>query len=196
MSWSVGEIMSLSTRAARGAGVPDNLAEVAGNSVIWLQRAGLPGIEALAQYLVELEKRGGKHDKTVCPLHRGMKLEVASAKPKSLSSVEHPLLLTPALAPLGETSVRFTIGAVSLIVSPDGVAHTATHDALLVEKAECDYVISGAAVDAEPVTRIDAENGASVAVLQYFASHATSDEPRQPDSATNKNDSGDRKLSA
>ena len=51
MSYSIGEIGSLSLRAVRGAGHPWGVAEEASWAVRWLIRAGLPGANALADAL-------------------------------------------------------------------------------------------------------------------------------------------------
>ena len=59
MSWSLGEIRSLSIKAARGAGMTWGLAEEAGFSVCWLEERGWPGVEALSGYLENLSGYDG-----------------------------------------------------------------------------------------------------------------------------------------
>ena len=44
MSWSLGEIGALATKAARGSGMDWGLADEAGYAVKWLQRRQLPGV--------------------------------------------------------------------------------------------------------------------------------------------------------
>ena len=51
MSWSLGEIGALATKAARGSGMDWGLADEAGYAVKWLQRRQLPGVAALCRYL-------------------------------------------------------------------------------------------------------------------------------------------------
>lgn len=55
MSYSIGEIAALSRRAVRGAGYPWGIADEAAWAVSWLQRAGLPGADALASGLADEE---------------------------------------------------------------------------------------------------------------------------------------------
>lgn len=51
MTWSTGEISTLTMRAVRGAGHPWGVAEEAAWAVRWLVRAGLPGPDALVAAL-------------------------------------------------------------------------------------------------------------------------------------------------
>ena len=97
MSWSLGEVRSLAIKAARGCGMPWGLAEEAGMAVAWLEARDLPGVEALALYLDDIE--GEEYSGQFCPIAFGAQLSDRGnwqgAKP---AQVRQPLLLSPFLA--------------------------------------------------------------------------------------------------
>jgi len=169
MNWSLGEVRALAMQAAQGACLSWDAVEAAGYSVHWLQRAGLPGIGALANYLVYLEKNSGQYDKTRCPLEGGVALSDTHSAEGDLGVFRQPLLLLPFLTSIMEASFRFNLGQTSLIVSPNGVAHTATRDALLAQEALCTMSLETAAVANRPKVRVTEEEQPSIAVLQFFA---------------------------
>ncbi len=70
MSWSLGEIRSLSVKAARGVGLEWGIAEEAGFAVEWLEAHGIHGAKALAQYLSKVHREENFVLKN-CPLHLG-----------------------------------------------------------------------------------------------------------------------------
>ncbi|WP_101067083.1 DUF3726 domain-containing protein [Roseovarius salinarum] len=116
MSHSLYEVEALARRAARGAGLSWGLAEEAGRSTRWLAAAGLPGPEALADWLSRSEglphdllcpadvgatwtARGG----TLCPLIAGaalsdMAAELAARGGVTLGPTGAPLLMLPFVA--------------------------------------------------------------------------------------------------
>lgn len=116
MSYSIGEIVSLSVKAARGAGKPWGLAEEAGRAVRWLSGQGLPGAEALAD---ALQKTRG-----YCPITIGAAISDQWSESPLLgrSEIAQPLLILPFLsliAPLGG-AISIRIGDVSALVSREG----------------------------------------------------------------------------
>lgn len=102
MSWSLGEIRTLSQKAARGIGMPWGLAEEAGYSVDWLEGRGLPGVMALASYLDEID--GADYSTLHCPIAAGATLS-DSRDWDRLFPVEiyQPLLLIPFVSTCCET---------------------------------------------------------------------------------------------
>jgi len=91
MSWSLGEIQALTTKAARGAGFPWGVADEAGWAVRWLASCGLPGAKAMAKVLEN-------PDRDTCPLTLG--IAVADAQQLDLlngKSLTQPLIIMPFL---------------------------------------------------------------------------------------------------
>jgi hypothetical protein len=114
LNWSLSEIEGLARKAARGAGFSWGMAEEAGKAVRWLAGIGLPGPEALADFLEA-------HDRTphaamrpadtgantwraqggiICPISAGAALcDLAQSDAPSrdihIMACAHPLLLLP-----------------------------------------------------------------------------------------------------
>lgn len=88
MSWSLSEIEGLTRKAARGAGFCWGLADEAGKAARWLASYGLPGPEALADFLQAFDgtphadmrphdvdaHRWQAHCGTICPISAGTAL--------------------------------------------------------------------------------------------------------------------------
>lgn len=116
MSWSLGEIETLSRKAAKGAGYSWGLAEEAGKCVRFLCAAGLPGAEALAGLLQLNDMRpyeSYRPDCTspvwradpgpLCPVITGAALcdraqDLVRGLTITLGPTAFPLLLLPAIA--------------------------------------------------------------------------------------------------
>ncbi|QYX55849.1 DUF3726 domain-containing protein [Roseovarius sp. SCSIO 43702] len=116
MSWSLNEVEGLSRRATRGAGLSWGLAEDAGRAIRWICAMGLPGADALARVLTEID--GAEYERIaprdlgpewrapgerLCPLVAGAALcdmagTLAEGAGISLFDVPQPLLLYPYLA--------------------------------------------------------------------------------------------------
>ncbi|MFX0542521.1 DUF3726 domain-containing protein [Roseovarius sp. S4756] len=128
MSWSLSEIEGLARKAARGSGFSWGMAEEAGKAVRWLAGIGLPGPEALAEFLEA-------HDRTphaqmrpadtdldtwtaaggvICPISAGAALcdlaqNDAPSRDIRIETCAYPLLLLPfvrAAAEDGEQAER------------------------------------------------------------------------------------------
>ena len=102
MSWSLGEIRSLSVKATRGAGMDWGIAEEAGFAVEWLETHGLNGTRALAQYLSKMYREGNFNAQN-CPLRLGC--FVSDSNDWTLlqdAAVYEPILIIPFLANLLE----------------------------------------------------------------------------------------------
>ncbi|WP_420395285.1 DUF3726 domain-containing protein [Nioella sp.] len=117
MTWSLNEIEALSRKAARGAGYSWGLAEEAGRAVRWLEARGLPGAQALADHLKQMDGQDlGTFTPdaeswtapcgTACPILAGTMLADGLAgqrtDPLSLADLGTPLLLLPFLAWMAE----------------------------------------------------------------------------------------------
>ncbi len=149
MSWSLGEIESLSRKATRGAGYLWGHAEEAGKAVRWLCAAGLPGETALSGLLqhndgqpyeqirpvdtsaMPWQARGG----ALCPLASGAAL-CDLAEPgfdAALARVGFPLLLLPYVviaADMTKAPLRVVWQGVTITRNAQGTYMQAAPDAL------------------------------------------------------------------
>lgn len=115
---SLGEIDSLCLKAARGAGFSWGLAQEAGRAARALAAWRLPGVEALAAHLAEIDgdvaryapSRNGEAWSCAagahCPISLGAALsdfsDVLTEGPTEIGSVRHPILLLPFLRMIAE----------------------------------------------------------------------------------------------
>ena len=117
MSWSLGEISSLVTKAARGAGHPWGVAQEVGAAVRWLGERGQPGAEACAQWL--------SGEEGACPITVGLGVldQARGQLPRDLGSIAAPMLILPFVArSLAAEEARVVlVDGVEVIVSPDAV---------------------------------------------------------------------------
>ena len=92
MSWSLGEVASLSAKAAKGAGHPWGVAEEVGWAIRWLAARGLPAAETCAHWLDDA--------KGTCPVALGLGTlsDYDGAGTLEFSDVKAPLLSVPFLA--------------------------------------------------------------------------------------------------
>ena len=106
MSWSLGEIGALATKAARGSGMDWGLADEAGYAVKWLQRRQLPGVAALCRYLswrqageITIWPDDTARDGHYCPIATGAAYgDGVFGDEVQFSRVRTPLLLAPFIA--------------------------------------------------------------------------------------------------
>ena len=124
MSWSLGEIRSLSIKAARGAGMDWGIAEEAGFAVYWLEAHGLRGAKALAQYLTYVQNNDGVDDE-ICPLKLGCLVsDTGSWQLLENKSTPEPVLLVPFIASvLGDKSIELEWENNAITVHNDGVSN-------------------------------------------------------------------------
>lgn len=122
MSWSLGEIRSLSIKAARGAGMDWGMAEEAGFAVHWLEAHGLPGTKILAQYLSSVH-RNTDFDYENCPIKLGCLIsDTGDWSAFGNAATSEPLLLVPFIANVvGEDSVELVWKKNKLAIHEDGV---------------------------------------------------------------------------
>ena len=122
MSWSFGEIRSLSIKASRGAGMPWGLAEEAGFAVQWLEERGLPGVAALSACLEESDASGDINGET-CPVAIGARLSDAGEWRSVFPTKLHqPLLVVPFLALVtGEESLELAWNNQKVLLNQTGV---------------------------------------------------------------------------
>jgi len=132
-SLSLGEIASLALKAARGSGLSWGESEEVGAAVRWLVARGLPGPDALALELTEIDGRID-HFRPVrdgstwrsksaahSPLLLGIALSdhMAADSELTLGAVLHPLLVIPFLS-----AAAADLG-LSLTMAADGEVHVA-----------------------------------------------------------------------
>lgn len=117
MSWSLGEIEALATKAARGAGYSWAEANEAGWAVRWLCRSGLSGTDALAA-LISTSEDG------LCPIDAGLTISDAGGDwwPEPGVYVQVPLLILPFVGRISGAGVGLAIrvGETVAMVCADG----------------------------------------------------------------------------
>ena len=152
---SLGEAVSLAVKAVRGAGAPWGIAEEAGWAIRWLGRAGLPGVEALANTLEAGD---------LSPLSLGISIADRRAVPDVIGPVPEPLLVIPFLSravPEGQ-ALTLDAGETTARVWSDGAEPLPPARELRV------IDVCPAPEPPAPVTRIDAPAEAW-ALLESFA---------------------------
>lgn len=123
MTWSLGEIRSLSVKAARGSGMDWGIAEEAGFAVEWLETHGLQGTKALAQYLSKVHRQETFEPET-CPLKLGCMIsDMNDWAELQNKPVYEPLLLMPFIANTLDNETLVLIWSQnSLTICKSGVA--------------------------------------------------------------------------
>ncbi|MEO0566644.1 MAG: DUF3726 domain-containing protein [Pseudomonadota bacterium] len=152
MSISLGEVQSLSVKAARGAGMEWGLAEEAGMAARWLCVHGLPGVEALAGLLRDQD--GGDYassrpqtrswpwyaeGQSLCPIKTGAAIcdrarLIKSGEGFALQSTAWPILLAPFLASaasLTGKALKVSWQHVAVCVSSDSTSVDGNVDMLM-----------------------------------------------------------------
>ncbi len=170
MNWSLVEIRTLSMKAARGAGFSWGLAEEAGLAVRWLQARGMPGVQALAQYLEQCEMSGIDPDK--CPLQNGAGVsDGASPEEGELGNIRTPLLLIPFVAQsLAVPSCRLQCGDQQFTISKDGYLFSGSAAQSLTAEAKCGFIHDGKVVPpTDRKSRVPDSDAVHVSTLAKFA---------------------------
>ena len=147
----------MAKRAARGAGFDWGLAEEAGKAVRWLTEHDLPGVEALAQLLIDNDNKdygeltpisvdGPWHARCgrLCPIACGAALSdraqaIAAGHAVELGPTRQPLLLVPgaaAAARLTGRTIELSWHGVSMVLTADGAAIEGSEEALKSELAQ------------------------------------------------------------
>ena len=185
MSWSLGEIGALATKAARGSGMDWGLADEAGYAVKWLQRRQLPGAAALCRYLSW--RQAGKitvwPDDTArnghyCPIATGAAYgDGVFGDEVQFARVRTPLLLVPFIALRAANSpVCLSMGNAVFAVTRDKFGFSKNDTAILMDASACQ--ICAASDDELPemitnanaaISRVPVTASACITVLNSFA---------------------------
>ena len=184
MTWSIGEIGALATKAARGSGLDWGLAEEAGYAVNWLQRRQLPGVMALCRYLswrhhgnlTSWPDETGAHGH-YCPITIGAAYgDGAFGDEVQFSRIKTPLLLIPFLAiRTTKKPLEVNIGSSRFYLAKDQIGYTNNDTAILSDAATCQISIASSRPPNITITslsdlpRVPATVTACVSVLERFA---------------------------
>ncbi|MFZ8924098.1 DUF3726 domain-containing protein [Alphaproteobacteria bacterium LSUCC0226] len=184
MSWSLGEIGALSTKAARGCGMDWGLADEAGYAVKWLQRRQLPGIAALCRYLSwrQTGEITAWPDVTgdqghYCPIATGAAYgDGLFGDEVEFSRMRTPLLLIPFIALRADiTPIAISLETVVFSLSQDGFAYSGNDTAILTAASHCristkiDHMPPLTRISDTDLPRVPETAAACVTVLNSFA---------------------------
>ncbi|MEL6171407.1 MAG: DUF3726 domain-containing protein [Pseudomonadota bacterium] len=170
MSISLGEVQSLSVKAARGAGMEWGLAEEAGMAARWLCVHGLQGVEALSRLLQDQD--GGDYassrpqtrswpwyaeGQSLCPIKTGAAIcdrarLIKSGEGFALKSTAWPILLVPFLASTATLTggpLQVSWQHVVLAVSSDAVSVDGDVDMLMCSETSNVTIKNVSAVQGE-----------------------------------------------
>ena len=184
MTWSIGEIGALATKAARGSGLDWGLAEEAGYAVKWLQRRQLPGVMALCRYLswrhhgnlTSWPDETGAHGH-YCPITVGAAYgDGAFGDEAQFSRIKTPLLLIPFVAMrITEMPLEVNIGSSRFYLAKDQIGYTKNDTAILRDSATCQISIASSRLPRITITgvsdlpRVPTSAAACISVLERFA---------------------------
>ncbi len=174
MSWSLGEIRSLATKAARGAGFHWGLAEEAGGAVAWLERNGAPGATALAKYLQSVvnDEIGGD----CCPIATGAAYgDGWRPENREFGTIKQPLLLAAFVGQTSEPTITgLMIGDIKVLANAAGISVEGEPARMLIASARCQLMSGvnepGGGWLATPRLRIGEASRPAVTILSRFAS--------------------------
>lgn len=181
ISWSLGETVSLATKAARGAGMPWGLADETGVAVSWLQARGIPGLAALCRYLNWRDDGNLKQWPNIttgnsfyCPIAVGTAyLDGVLSATITIERIREPLLILPFIAKRsGSQTVQVSLDKLCLHVSENGVQSRYPNTALLLEQAGCTISATTAPSfipEHAPTQRVPSCFYGCVTALQMFA---------------------------
>ena len=206
MTWSIGEIGALASKAARGSGLDWGLAEEAGYAVKWLQRRQLPGVMALCLYLswrhhgnlTSWPDETGTHGH-YCPITIGAAYgDGAFGDEAQFSRIKTPLLLIPFVAiRITETPLEINIGSSRFYLSNDQIGYTNDHTAILQDATTCQISIARSRLPNITITsvselpRVPTSATACVSILERFAKNTyapATDESRLAGAGAGPND--------
>ena len=179
MSWSLGEIRSLSIKAARGTGYAWGMAEEAGYAVSWLQKHGAPGVIALANYLQQKENYTGQD---LCPIEAGCAISDSQKLPTNLENpVCTPFLLIPFMVPLlGQKTGKLEFGNTVILFTENGVNITSDDDITNPQAFTVSLDITDDTPSMQPVqNRVPDDMQSHVSVLEKLAHKTYAPESEQ-----------------
>ena len=146
MSWSLGEIGALATKAARGSGMDWGLADEAGYAVKWLQRRQLPGVAALCRYLswrqageITVWPGDTARDGHYCPIATGAAYgDGVFGDEIQFARVRTPLLLVPFIAlRAANVPVCLSMGNADFTLTQDKFGFSKNDTAILLDASAC-----------------------------------------------------------
>ena len=146
MSWSLGEIGALATKAARGSGMDWGLADEAGYAVKWLQRRQLPGVAALCRYLswrqtgeITIWPDDTARDGHYCPIATGAAYgDGVFGDEIQFARVRTPLLLIPFIAiRAAHSPVCLSMGNIVFALTKDKFGFSKNDTAILMDASAC-----------------------------------------------------------
>jgi hypothetical protein len=185
MSWSLGEIGALATKAARGSGMDWGLADETGYAVKWLQRRQLPGVAALCRYLSW--RQAGEltiwpddiaRDGHYCPIATGAAYgDGVFGDEVRFARVRTPLLLIPFIALRATNSpVRLSMGNAVFTMTQDKFGFSRNDTAILMDASACQiYAVSDdelpemISIANFAIPRVPVTASACITVLNNFA---------------------------
>ena len=185
MSWSLGEIGALATKAARGSGMDWGLADEAGYAVKWLQRRQLPGVAALCRYLSW--RQAGKitiwpddtaRDGHYCPIATGAAYgDGVFGDEVQFARVRTPLLLIPFIAlRAAHSPVCLSMGNIVFALTKDKFGFSKNDTAILMDASACHIYAASDDELPEMITiakaatpRVPVTSSACITALNSFA---------------------------
>jgi len=185
MSWSLGEIAALATKAARGSGMDWGLADEAGYAVKWLQRRQLPGVAALCRYLswrqageITIWPDDTARDGHYCPIATGAAYgDGVFGDDVQFARVRTPLLLIPFISlRAANTPVCLSMENAVFVLTQDKLGFSKNDTAILMDSSACQiYAASDAELPAmitianDAIPRVPVTASACITVLNSFA---------------------------
>lgn len=185
MSWSLGEIAALATKAARGSGMDWGLADEAGYAVKWLQRRQLPGVAALCRYLswrqageITIWPDDTARDGHYCPIATGAAYgDGVFGDDVQFARVRTPLLLIPFISLRAANSpVCLSMENAVFVLTQDKLGFSKNDTAILTDSSACQiYAASDDELPAmitianDAIPRVPVTASACITVLNSFA---------------------------
>ena len=185
MSWSLGEIAALATKAARGSGMDWGLADEAGYAVKWLQRRQLPGVAALCRYLswrqageITIWPDDTARDGHYCPIATGAAYgDGVFGDDVQFARVRTPLLLIPFISlRVANTPVCLSMENAVFVLTQDKLGFSKNDTAILMDSSACQiYAASDDELPAmitianDAIPRVPVTASACITVLNSFA---------------------------
>ena len=185
MSWSLGEIAALATKAARGSGMDWGLANEAGYAVKWLQRRQLPGVAALCRYLswrqageITIWPDDTARDGHYCPIATGAAYgDGVFGDDVQFARVRTPLLLIPFISlRAANTPVCLSMENAVFVLTQDKLGFSKNDTAILMDSSACQiYAASDDELPAmitmanDAIPRVPVTASACITVLNSFA---------------------------
>ena len=185
MSWSLGEIAALATKAARGSGMDWGLADEAGYAVKWLQRRQLPGVAALCRYLswrqageITIWPDDTARDGHYCPIATGAAYgDGVFGDDVQFARVRTPLLLIPFISlRAANTPVCLSMENAVFVLTQYKLGYSKNDTAILMDSSACQiYAASDDELPAmitianDAIPRVPVTASACITVLNSFA---------------------------